>query len=109
MQIREQETDFDYHLEMIENSDGEVFFFDVHSNPARFSQQVVDTVIKSEPPEVLLVFHKGCGEKKSRSIARSASRRITKALDCHYYKTHLFILPGALFDAAQTEVNRQLN
>lgn len=109
MQIREQYTDFDKHLEMLENSDGEVFFFGVHDNPARFQKSVVDTVLAKEPPEVLLVFHKGCGEKKSRSIAKSTSRRITTALKLRFYRTHTFIFPTALFEAAEAEYSRELN
>lgn len=109
MQIHEQYTDFDKHLEMLENSDGEAFFFDVHDNPARFQQMVVDTVLAKELPEVILIFNKGCGEKKCRSIAKSANRRIITALKRRRYRTHLFIFPAALFELAESEYSRELN
>ena len=109
MLIRETDTNFDQHLERLENSEGESFFFDVNDNPARFQKQVVDAVVKTEPPEVLLLFHLGCGEKKSRSIARSTMRRITKALDRKYSRIHIFILPPKLFGIFQAELNREMN
>ena len=109
MLIRETDTNFDQHLERIEKSEGEAFFFDVNDNPARFQQKVVDAVVAIEPPEVLLIFHWGCGEKKSRSLARSTARRITKGLDRKYSRIHIFILPPKLFGSVQSELNRDMN
>ena len=109
MLIRETDTDFDQHLERLENSEGEVFFFNATDNPARFQQKVVDAVVEIQPPEVLLLFHLGVGEKKSRSVARSTARCITKALDRKYGQVHVFILPPKLFVTAQTELSRQFN
>ena len=109
MLIRETDTNFDQHLERIENSEGEFFFFSVTDNPARFQQKVVDAVVEIKPPEVLLLFHLGVGEKKSRSVARSTARHITKALNRKYMHVHVFILPPKLFAAAETELNRHLN
>lgn len=109
MQQFEQETDFDKHLDRLENSEGEVFFFGVRDNPARFQQVVVDAVLEKEPPEVLLIFHRGCGEKKSRSIARSVGRGIATALERPYSRTHIFILPSELFLSLQRAMSAALN
>lgn len=109
MQQFEQETDFDKHLDRLENSEGEVFFFGVHDNPARFQKEVVDIVLEKDPPEVLFIFHRGCGEKKSRSLARSTSRQIVHALERPYSRTHIFILPAELFRSLQLAMSAELN
>ena len=49
MLIRETDTNFDQHLERIEKSEGEAFFFSPTDNPARFQQKVVDVVVEIEP------------------------------------------------------------
>ena len=94
MLIRETDTDFDKHLEILENLEGQVFFFSVNDNPARFKQKVVETFMESEPPQILFLFHLGVGEKKARSIARSTARQITEALGRRYnIYANMFILP----------------
>ena len=108
MLIRETDTDFDKHLGMLENSEGEVFFFSANDNPKRFQQKVVDAVVSKTPPEVLLLFHLGVGEKKSRSIGRSTTRHITEALG-RKMTVHVFILPTALFNAVEIQVSAGLN
>ena len=97
MLIRETDTDFDEHLAKLEDEDGEVFFFDVNDNPARFQKKVVEDVLGILPERVVLLFHWGVGEKKARSIARSTARKLTKALDAQSVSVNVFILPPALY------------
>ena len=104
-----RETDFDKHLEMLENSEGEVYFLNINDNPARFQEKVVEDVLGVIPSEIILLFHRGVGEKKSRSIARSILRSIQKVLDRRYRFLHVFILPSKLFKMAEIEFNRHLN
>ena len=104
-----RETDFDKHLEMLENSKGEVYFFNLNDNPARFQEKVIEDVSGIIPPEVILLFHRGIGEKKSQSIARSILRSMQKVLDRRYRSLHVFILPSKLFKMAEIEFKRHLN
>ena len=109
MLIRETDTDFDEHIAKLEDEDGEVFFFDVNDNPARFQRKVVEDVLGIMPKRVVLLFHWGVGEKKARSIARSTARKLTRELDTQPVSVNVFILPPALFIATQTEANRHSN
>ena len=108
MLIRETDTDFDKHLKMLEDSEGQVFFFSANDNPARFKKKVVETFMEREPPQILFLFHLGVGEKKARSIARSAAREITEALGRRYnIFANMFILPPKLFNLVREEHDRK--
>lgn len=91
-------TDFDAHIDALENSVGKVLFYKAKTNPGRFVNTAVQTVQRLEAQQqcVLIFNEKGTPSRKVHRIVQ----RIGTQLESKHIHTlvHAFIVPPALFN-----------
>lgn len=100
-------TDYDKHLDFLENHEGSVLFFEQKTNPRRFVNRVVNAV-KHLPPghQCLVLFKQDARDDKA---AHHVMRRIGLQLEDEAMETlvHAFVLPAALFSIVKNEQDLQ--
>lgn len=91
-------TDFDKHLELLENASGDIHFFTKGTNPRRFVKSVVNAAQQLQPQQkCLCIFNQKVAHSKK---AHHVMRAIGEALEDSGIATlvHAFVVPPGLFN-----------